>query len=89
MGVALEWICLFLTDRTQQIAYGGQLSTPFGFPQGSVLGPILYTLSTLLTLLIYVVERHGMQHADDSQVYVSVPISDVTTAIQRLAVCIS
>jgi len=27
-GVSLEWICSFPTDRTRQIAYGGQLSTP-------------------------------------------------------------
>jgi len=50
----------------------------------------LYTLYT--ADLIYVVERHGIclhQYADDSQVYVSVPVSDVTKAIQRLAVCVS
>ena len=54
-------------------------------PQGSVesvLGPLLYTLYT--ADFTYVVERHGIclhQYADDSQVYVSVPVSDVTTAI--------
>ena len=50
----------------------------------------LYTLYT--ADFTYVVERHGIclhQYADDSHVYVSVPVSDVTTAIQRLAVCIS
>ena len=63
------------------------VSTAVWRPQGSVLGPLLYTLYT--ADLTYVVERHGKQYADDSQVYVSVPVSDVTTAIQRLAVCVS
>jgi len=50
-------------------------------------------LFTLYTAdLTYVVERHGIclhQYADDSQVYVSVRVSDVTTAIHRLAVCVN
>ena len=44
--VVLDWIESFLSGRTQQIAYGGQLSTTqhvlFGVPKGSVLGPLLY-----------------------------------------------
>ena len=47
-GAVLRWLQSFLTDRTQQVAYGGQLSAVhqllFGVPQGSVLGPLLYVL---------------------------------------------
>jgi len=91
-GVALEWICSFLTDHTQQIAHGCQLSTPCPSKDRfwDYYTDGLYTLYT--ADLTYVVERHGIclhQYADDSQVYVSVPVIDVTMAIQRLAVCVS
>jgi len=34
-GIALEWIRSFLTDRTEQIAYGGQLSMSCSLPFGA------------------------------------------------------
>ena len=38
-GTVLRWIQSFLTNRTHQVAYNGQLSSqrlvPFGVPQGS------------------------------------------------------
>ena len=46
-GVVLQWMTSFVTGRTQQVAYDGQLPSvqPFRFrvPQGSVMGPLLYT----------------------------------------------
>ena len=69
----LDWVRSFVTDRTQQIAYSGQLSAVlFGVMQGSVMNPLLYLLYT--AELSLVVTRHGLnlhQYADDTQVYVS------------------
>jgi len=67
----LDWVWSFLTSRTQQIAYSGQLSSVqsvlFGFPQGCVLGQLLYVLYRAELALD--VNRHGLslQHADDTQ----------------------
>jgi len=91
----LDWVRSFLTDRSQQIAYSGQLSVVqpvlFGVPQGSVLGPLLYLLHT--AELTSVVARDGLnlhQYADDTQVYVSTSVRDAVAeaAVARLTACL-
>jgi len=88
-GVVLNWIDSFLSGRTQEIAYNGQLSATqyvlFGVSQGSVLGPLLYILYT--AELPCVVAGHRLSphlYADDSQVYISTTVDDAAAAVDQL-----
>ena len=85
----------FLTDRTQQVAYGRALSKLermlCGVPQGSVLGPLFFNMYT--SDISKVVESHGLcrlhQYADDCQVYLSVPVTEAATAVDQLSQCVA
>ena len=59
---ALEWIRTYLTDRSQYVSIAGQVSTmkpvKSGVPQGSVLGPVLFTVYT--NELAQVTKKHKL-----------------------------
>jgi len=92
-GTALCWMSSFLTGRTQQVAYDGQLSptrpVQFGVLRGSVLGPLLFVLYT--AELSQVVTNHGLvlhQYADDCQVYVTTSANDASSAVDQFSRCL-
>ena len=74
-GTALKWFDSFLSDRKQRVLISGKASDDFnlncGVPQGSCLGPVLFTLyvSRLFYISQHLPSAHG--HADDTQLYFS------------------
>ena len=91
--VALQWFSSYLTNRLQCVSIDGVQSTamnlPYGVPQGSVLGPLLFCAYT--TYLGQIIRKHGLGfhiYADDTQIYFAFNVNNVDSAIQRLEQCI-
>ena len=73
-GVVLQWFRSYLTNRCFSVRTGHQLSSSVplnrGVPQGSVLGPVLFTLYMLP--LASICNKYGVSfhlYADDTQIY--------------------
>ena len=91
--VALTLLRSFLTDRVQSVCVNGSLSKAsllkFGVPQGSVLGPILFSL--YVSPVSKLINAYSLSHqcyADDTQIYSSCDISQVDDLISEIQNCI-
>ena len=86
--LALNWLRSYLSDRTQFVRIQGVSShvndLPYGVPQGSVLGPLLYSLYT--SPLGDIARSYGLSYhfyADDTQLYLSFE----TSSAEDLSIC--
>ena len=91
---ALAWFQSYLRDRFQSIKVGHSLSKlfslDFGVPQGSVLGPILFSLYTTPLSQVISSFKNIKYHfyADDTQVYIRLTPKDTATAFDNLGSCL-
>ena len=90
----LSWFASYITSRSQSVAINSHSSRPrlleYGVPQGSVLGPVLFSL--YMSPLSQIMIDHGvryMLYADDSQLYMSLDKDSSSTTITRLENCVS
>ena len=96
-GSALEWAQSYLKGWSSEVSINGHLSDPismdFGVPQGSVLGPLLFSAYTVP--IGEIIQKHGINYhiyADDCQLYASVNPripGDVLNTLDKISRCIS
>ena len=91
-GAVLEWIRTYLNGRTQYVKVGDESSAQslsnVGVPQGSVLGPFLF--SVYVSPISDVISSYGVQYhqyADDTQLYTAVKSGADTHSIKNLEQC--
>ena len=92
----MEWFRSYLSDRTQFVNVNGSTSErhvlKFGVPQGSVLGPLLYSMYT--SPLSDIACKHELSfhfYADDTQLYVTFETSslnDIELSKCKLEACV-
>lgn len=93
-STALNWFRSYLSERTQKVKVGNHFSNPsklpFGVPQGSVLGPLLFIMYTtpISKIITDYSNIHHHLYADDTQVYISVNQENVSSALDQLKDCL-
>ena len=90
----LQWFSSYLTDRTHYVSLSNHCSAfatvHSGVPQGSVLGPMLFTM--YIKPLSAIIDSHSIIHhsfADDLQLSMSPPSDRISELLHSMQSCIS
>ena len=93
-GTVIAWLRSYLSNRHQAVKINNFTSEnvrlKFGVPQGSVLGPVLFTL--YVQPIVDIIKKYGLSYhlyADDTQLYGSVNPADLDSLKLRMQSCIS
>ena len=93
-GLALDWLSTYLSGRSQFVKIGEAQSAvtlnSYGVPQGSVLGPTLF--SCYVAPIARLISSFGVQfhqYADDTQLYIGVSPADVAVTEDVMNRCTS
>ncbi len=91
-----KWIMSYLTERTSQVCISGQRSSKhtmdFGLPQGSVVGPGMFSYYTYP--LGKIIQKHKLSYhiyADDTQLYIDFDPrkpGDTVSALHKIQACV-
>ena len=96
-GLALHWMDSYLRSRSQSVTIDGKTADAqclkYGVPQGSVLGPIPFTIYTIP--IGHIARKYDLElhlYADDTQQYVSFRIKSPTIqwkVLSTLQACVA
>ena len=92
-GQAQIWFSSYLQKRHQSVkikdTLSDKVSLSCGAPQGSVLGPVLFTLySTPLSAIISSFDINHHLYANNTQIYMSLSVSNAKESLEKLQHCL-